>query len=102
MLKQVELKLRGTWTSNVNREPVPLSYNPCSLYIQLSHCPTLDGIILLFKVKERDFIENMALYSIAMARKCLDKLSEATGTQLRRWQLAFKARKVEVIRLKSP
>ena len=70
------LELRGTKTTKVNGEAVPSSCDPYSLYVQLSRCRTLDGIMLLSKVRERD---------MAAAEKKLELLSEATVKEAESW-----------------
>ncbi|KAM4066730.1 PIF1 protein [Hirsutella rhossiliensis] len=52
-LERVALELRGTRTTNVGGRAVPSQCDPYSLYVQLSRCPTLDGIMLVSKVRER-------------------------------------------------
>ncbi|EGY20851.1 uncharacterized protein VDAG_02375 [Verticillium dahliae VdLs.17] len=49
-LDQVALELRGTRTMRVDSRAVPTQCDPYSLYVQLSRCKSLDGIILLSKV----------------------------------------------------
>ncbi|XP_044714558.1 PIF1 protein [Hirsutella rhossiliensis] len=50
-LERVALELRGTRTTNVGGRAVPSQCDPYSLYVQLSRCPTLDGIMLVSKVR---------------------------------------------------
>jgi hypothetical protein len=58
MLDRVVLELRGTRTTNVGGQAVPSTCDPYSLYVQLSRCRSLDGIMLLSKARERDFVGN--------------------------------------------
>ncbi|XP_044717275.1 PIF1-like helicase domain-containing protein [Hirsutella rhossiliensis] len=60
-LERVALELRGTRTTNVGGRAVPSQCDPYSLYVQLSRCPTLDGIMLVSEVQERDFNRPEAL-----------------------------------------
>jgi hypothetical protein len=57
-LDRVVLELRGTRTTNVGGQAVPSTCDPYSLYVQLSRCRSLDGIMLLSKARERDFVGN--------------------------------------------
>ncbi|KAF2180754.1 hypothetical protein K469DRAFT_692598 [Zopfia rhizophila CBS 207.26] len=66
-LEQVALELRGTRTTNIN-----------SLYVQLSRCTLLGGIMLLLKMRERDVVGNTVPESMEEAEKRLEELSEAT------------------------
>jgi hypothetical protein len=50
------LELRGTRKTNVDGEAVPTQGNLYSWYVQLSRCRSLDGIMLLSKARERDFL----------------------------------------------
>ncbi|EXU94802.1 hypothetical protein X797_012120 [Metarhizium robertsii] len=93
-LERVALELRGTRTTNFNGEAVPLACDPCSLYVQLSRCPTLDGIMLLSKVRKRDFIGNTTPESMTIAKDRLEDLSETTLVEFHTWQLSLDARKI--------
>ncbi|PVH91414.1 hypothetical protein DM02DRAFT_507353, partial [Periconia macrospinosa] len=55
-LGRVALELRGTRTMNIDGQSVPSPCDPYSLYVQLSRCRSLDGIMLLSKVRERDMV----------------------------------------------
>ncbi|KJZ68516.1 hypothetical protein HIM_12092 [Hirsutella minnesotensis 3608] len=46
-LERVALELRGTRTSIIEGRAVSSPCDPYSLYVQLSRCPTLDGIMLV-------------------------------------------------------
>ncbi|RKK84509.1 hypothetical protein BFJ68_g17351, partial [Fusarium oxysporum] len=48
-LRRVALELRGTRTTNIDGKMVPSQCDPYSLYVQLSRCPSLDGIMLVSK-----------------------------------------------------
>lgn len=84
-LERVALELRGTRTATTNGQAVPGACDPCSLYVQLSRCPTLDGIMLVSKVRERDFVGNTAPESMVTAQHRLQELSEKTMTELDAW-----------------
>ncbi|KAM4064054.1 AAA domain-containing protein [Hirsutella rhossiliensis] len=55
-LERVALELRGARTTTVDGRAVPSPCDPYSLYVQLSRCPTLDGIMLVSEVRERDLV----------------------------------------------
>lgn len=59
-LARVPLELRGTRTLKVDgrRTCVVPHGDPYSLYVQLSRCRTLDGIMLLSKVREKGLVDN--------------------------------------------
>ncbi|KJZ69140.1 hypothetical protein HIM_11470 [Hirsutella minnesotensis 3608] len=57
-LDRVALELRGTRTTNIDGRVVPAQCDPYSLYVQLSRCRTLDGIMLVSKVRKRDLVGN--------------------------------------------
>jgi len=84
-LGRVALELRGTRTTKVNGETVPSSCDPYSLYVQLSRCRSLDGIMLLSKVRERDMVGNNVPENMAAAEKRLDLLSDATVKEAESW-----------------
>ncbi|KAF2195841.1 hypothetical protein K469DRAFT_722885 [Zopfia rhizophila CBS 207.26] len=54
-LDRVALELRGTRTTTIDGQAVPTQCDPYSLYVQLSRCRSLDGIMLISKARERDF-----------------------------------------------
>ncbi|KAL8284675.1 hypothetical protein RB600_009209 [Gaeumannomyces tritici] len=84
-LDRVALELRGARTTKVNGEVVPSQCDPYSLYVQLSRCSTLDGIMLLSKVRERDFIGNKVPESMVAAEQRLETLSQATIREAESW-----------------
>ena len=84
-LERVALELRGTRTTVVNGEAVPSQCDPYSLYVQLSRCPSLDGIMLLSRARERDVAGNTVPESMAAAEKRLEQLSEATISDVETW-----------------
>ncbi|XP_044714585.1 PIF1-like helicase domain-containing protein [Hirsutella rhossiliensis] len=49
--ERVALELRGARMTTVEGRAVPSSCDPYSLYVQLSRCPTLDGIMLVSEVR---------------------------------------------------
>src|SRR6266566_7427690 len=68
----VALELRGTRTAVITGGAVPSQCNPYSLYVQLSRCPSLDGIMLLSGARERDVADNTVPKSMAAAEKRLE------------------------------
>ncbi|RYP91991.1 hypothetical protein DL770_001846 [Monosporascus sp. CRB-9-2] len=76
-LDRVALELRGTRTTNIDGEAVPAQCDPYSLYVQLSRCRSLDGIMLLSKARDRDFVGNRVPDTMVAAEERLEKLSEA-------------------------
>lgn len=77
-LDRVALEIRGTRTTKIDGEAVPTQCDPYSLYVQLSRCRTLDGIMLLSKARERDFVGNRVPDDMVAAEERLEKLSEVT------------------------
>lgn len=77
-LDRVALELRGTRTTNVDGQAIPSTCDPYSLYVQLSRCRSLDGIMLLSKARERDFVGNTVPEEMTQAEQRLEQLSEET------------------------
>ena len=77
-LDEVGLELRGTRMMKVDGEMVPSQCDPYSLYVQPSRCRSLNGIMLLSKVRERDFIGNKVPENMMAAEERLELLSNAT------------------------
>ncbi|KAJ6437551.1 helix-loop-helix DNA-binding domain-containing protein [Purpureocillium lavendulum] len=84
-LKRVALELRGTRTAIVGGKVVPSQCDPYSLYVQLSRCPTLDGIMLVSKVRERDLVGNRVPDEMNAAQSRLETLSSRTVQQALSW-----------------
>ncbi|KAL8281709.1 hypothetical protein RB600_005247 [Gaeumannomyces tritici] len=84
-LSRVALELRGTRTTVVNSEAVPSQCDPYSLYVQLSRCPSPDGIMLLSRARERDIVGNTVPEVMTAAEKRLEQLSEATIREAETW-----------------
>jgi len=84
-LDRVALELRETRTTNINGQAVPTQCDPYSLYVQLSRCPSLDGIILLSRARERDFVGNTVPDSMAAAEERLELLSNRTVKEAESW-----------------
>lgn len=84
-LSRVALELRGTRTTNIDGQTVPSQCDPYSLYVQLSRCPSLDGIMLLSKARERDFVGNKVPDNMVAAEKRLEMLSDATIRGAESW-----------------
>jgi hypothetical protein len=53
------------------------------LYVQLSHCTSLSGIILLWRARERDVVGNTIPENMAEAERRLEQLSEAAIRDVR-------------------
>ncbi|KAL8284658.1 hypothetical protein RB597_008496 [Gaeumannomyces tritici] len=84
-LDRVAVELRGTRTTNIGGQAVPSTCDPYSLYVQLSRCKTLDGITLLSKARERDFVGNTVPEEMAQAEQRLEQLSEETIRAAELW-----------------
>jgi len=83
--ERIALELRGTRTTNVNGSVFPSQCDPYSLYVQLSRCRTLDGIMLVSKVRERDLVGNRVPEEMTAAQARLEKLSDGTVQEALRW-----------------
>jgi hypothetical protein len=77
-LERVALELRGTRTTNIDGQAVPSQCDPYGLYVQLSRCTSLGGIMLLSRARERDVVGNTIPENMAEAEQRLEGLSEAT------------------------
>lgn len=77
-LAKAALELRGTGTVNIGGEAIPTRCDPYTLYVQLSRCKSLDGIILLSKARASDFIGNRVPDSMIAAEERLETLSNIT------------------------
>ncbi|KJZ68031.1 hypothetical protein HIM_12579 [Hirsutella minnesotensis 3608] len=84
-LERVALELRGTRTRKMDGMVVPSQCDPYSLYVQLSHCRTLDGIMLVSKLRERDLVGNRVPEEMTAAQARLEVLSERTVEEALRW-----------------
>ena len=84
-LDRVVLELCGTRTTVVNGEAVPSQCDPYSLYVQLSRCPSLGGIMLLSRAQERDIVGNAVPETMIAAEKRPERLSEATIRSAETW-----------------
>ncbi|KJZ68806.1 hypothetical protein HIM_11810 [Hirsutella minnesotensis 3608] len=84
-LERVALELRGTRTSNIDGRAVSSQCDPYSLYVQLSRCPTLDGIMLVSKVRERDLVGNKVPDEMTDAEARLGQLSDKTVREASGW-----------------
>ncbi|KAK4074905.1 hypothetical protein Purlil1_12836 [Purpureocillium lilacinum] len=82
---RVALELRGTRTTSIGGRAVPSQCDPYSLYVQLSRCRTLDGIMLVSKVRERDLVGNRAPEEMTAAQDRLEELSQKTVEDALRW-----------------
>ncbi|KAL8393665.1 hypothetical protein RB595_003412 [Gaeumannomyces hyphopodioides] len=84
-LDRVALELRGTRTTNIDGQAVPSQCDPYSLYVQLSRCPLLNGIMLLSKARKRDFVGNKVPDNMVAAKERLEMLSKATIKDTESW-----------------
>ncbi|KAJ6436586.1 protein kinase-like domain protein [Purpureocillium lavendulum] len=84
-LDRVALELRGTRTTNIDGQVVPAQCDPYSLYVQLSRCRTLDGIMLVSMVRERDLVGNRVPLEMTAGQSRLEELSERTIREALRW-----------------
>jgi hypothetical protein len=86
-LDRVALELRGTRTMNHDGQSVPTQCDPYGLYVQLSRCRSLDGITLISKARERDFVGNKVPENMVAAEERLELVSKATirKAELRDW-----------------
>ncbi|KAL3954401.1 hypothetical protein ACCO45_009964 [Purpureocillium lilacinum] len=84
-LDRVALELRGTHTTNVGGRAVPAQCDPYSLYVQLSRCRTLDGIMLVSRVRERDLVGNRVPDEMRSAQARLEELSDETVGEALEW-----------------
>ncbi|KAJ6437599.1 ATP-dependent DNA helicase PIF1 [Purpureocillium lavendulum] len=84
-LDRVALELRGTRTTNVGGRAVPAQCDPYSLYVQLSRCRTLDGIMLVSRVRERDLVGNQVPDEMRSAQARLQELSDKTLGEALEW-----------------
>jgi hypothetical protein len=75
----------GQVTTVVNGETVPSQCDPYCLYVQLSRCQSLDGIVLLSRARERDVVGNTVPETMMAAEKRLEQLSEATIRDAETW-----------------
>ncbi|KAJ6437587.1 peroxisomal biogenesis factor 11 [Purpureocillium lavendulum] len=82
---RVALELRGTRTTSTDGRAIPSQCDPYSLYVQLSRCRTLDGIMLVSKVRERDLVGNRVPEEMTAAQGRLKRLSEKTVGEAMRW-----------------
>jgi len=81
----IGLELRGTRTTNIDGEMVPSQCDPYSLYVGLSRGQRLKHIILVSKIRERDFIGNKVPEDMMAAEKRLELLSNTTITEAETW-----------------
>ncbi|KJZ68040.1 hypothetical protein HIM_12567 [Hirsutella minnesotensis 3608] len=84
-LERAALELRGTRTSIIEGRAVSSPCDPYSLYVQLSRCPTLDGIMLVSKVRERDLVGNKVPDEMTDAEARLAQLSDKTVGEVSGW-----------------
>lgn len=76
---------RGTRITNIDGQAVPTQCDPYGLYVQLSRCSSLDGIMLLSKARERDIVGNTVPENMTAAEERPEVLSEATIRDAESW-----------------
>ena len=81
----IGLELRGTRTTIINGKMVPSQCDPYSLYVQLSRPGRLKGIMLMSKVRERDFVGNRVPENMKAAEERLELMSDATIAEAEKW-----------------
>lgn len=84
-LDRVALELRGTKATVIDGQAVPSACDAYSLYVQLSRCRSLDGIMLLSKVREQDLVGNTIPEDMAQAELRLEQLSEEVIRDAEPW-----------------
>ena len=84
-MARVAIELRGTRTIEIGGQTVATQCDPYSLYVQLSRCPSLDGITLLSEARERDFVGNIVPEEMTEAEKRLGELSDITISETESW-----------------
>lgn len=84
-LDKVALELRGTRTVQAGGQAVPSQCDPYSLYVQLSRCRSLRGVMLLSKARDRDVIGNTIPDNMVAAERRLEELSEVTMGEAASW-----------------
>lgn len=84
-LERVALGLRGTRTTEVDGHLIPSQCDPYRLYVQLSRCRTLDGIMLVSKVRERDLVGNRVPVEMSAALDRLAELGDRTIQEALSW-----------------
>jgi hypothetical protein len=72
--------------TKVNCEVGLTQCDPYSLYVQLSRCSLLDGIMLLSKAREMDFIGNTIPQNMVAAEQRLEELYERTIREAEPWE----------------
>ena len=82
---KVGLELRGTRATNIDGEMVRSQCDPYSLYVQLSRPRWLKDVMLLCKVRERDFVGNKVPKDMMAAEERLELLSDATIAEAEKW-----------------
>jgi hypothetical protein len=84
-LGKVALELKGTGTTKVDGRGVPSQCDPYNLYVQLPRCQSLDGIKLLSKAREGDFVGNKVPVNMAAAEDRLKLLNNVTVEEAESW-----------------
>jgi hypothetical protein len=64
---------------------VPTQGDPDSLYVQLSRCWSLEGIMLLSKARERNFVGNKVPDNMVAVEERLELLSKVTILDAESW-----------------
>ena len=84
-LERAALELKGAKMMNIDGQAAPSQCDPYSLYVQLSRCKSLDGIMLVSRIRERDFVGNTVPENMVAAEKRLELLSDATIQEIEGW-----------------
>ena len=84
-LDRAALQLHGARTTTVDGQAIPSQCEAYSLYVQLSRCTSLEGMMLLSEMRERDFVGNVVPDNMVSAEKELDLLSDATVLDAESW-----------------
>ncbi|KAJ6436533.1 Pfs, NACHT and WD domain protein [Purpureocillium lavendulum] len=84
-LERVALELRGAGTTKVDGHLIPSQGDPYSLYVHLSRCRTLDGVMLVSKVRERDLVGNRVPVEMTAAQDRRAELCDRTIREALSW-----------------
>ena len=90
-LLEIALELRGTGTklNTTTGQLEPGKCDPYSLYVQLSRCTSLDGIMLLSKARVQDIVGNKIPQEMFDGEARLEQLCERTVNEARLSLLSY-------------
>jgi hypothetical protein len=90
-LVEIALELRGTGTklNTTTGQLEPGKCDPYSLYVQLSRCKSLDGIMLLSKARVQDIVGNEIPQEMFDGEARLEQLCERTVNEARLSLLSY-------------